>query len=67
MRRDLTRHRHRLRAASDRLSRGCQNRGCSMRKIRTLLNLTGLAFLVGLDLVRPSRAEYRLPARWLAR
>ena len=38
-----------------------------MRTLRTLLRLTGLALLVGIDLVRPSRAEYRMPARWLAR
>lgn len=35
--------------------------------IRILLKFMGLGVLVGLDLLRPSRPEYRLPARWLAR
>ena len=34
---------------------------------RILLKFMGLGLLVGLDLVRPSRAEYRMPARWLTR
>jgi hypothetical protein len=38
-----------------------------MDVVRTLLKFLGLGLLVGLDLVRPSRPEYRLPARWLAR
>jgi len=38
-----------------------------MRVTRTLLKFMGLGLLVGLDLLRPSRPEYRLPARWLAR
>ncbi len=38
-----------------------------MDVMRTLLKFLGLGLLVGLDLVRPSRPEYRLPARWLAR
>jgi len=38
-----------------------------MYLIRILLKFAGLGLLVGLDLVRPSRPEYRLPARWLAR
>ena len=38
-----------------------------MRTIRTVLKIVGLGLLVGLDLIRPSRAEYRMPARWLAR
>lgn len=38
-----------------------------MRVTRTLLKFLGLGLLVGLDLLRPSRPEYRLPARWLAR
>jgi|GEM_PF-2062272 len=38
-----------------------------MYVIRILLKFAGLGLLVGLDLVRPSRPEYRLPARWLAR
>lgn len=38
-----------------------------MRVARTMLKFMGLGLLVGLDLLRPSRAEYRMPARWLAR
>lgn len=38
-----------------------------MDLIRILLRFSGLGLMVGLDLVRPSRPEYRLPARWLAR
>lgn len=38
-----------------------------MRVTRTLLKFLGLGLLVGLDLVRPSRPEYRMPARWLTR
>jgi hypothetical protein len=38
-----------------------------MRVTRTLLKFLGLGLLVGLDLIRPSRAEYRMPARWLTR
>ena len=36
-----------------------------MLVLRTLLKFMGLGLLVGVDLVRPSRAEYRMPARWL--
>lgn len=35
--------------------------------MRIFARLLKLAALVALDLVRPSRAEYRLPARWTAR
>jgi len=38
-----------------------------MSVTRTLLKFLGLGLLVGLDLVRPSRPEYRMPARWLPR
>jgi hypothetical protein len=38
-----------------------------MRVTRTLLKFLGLGLLVGLDLVRPSRPEFRMPARWLTR
>lgn len=38
-----------------------------MTVARTLLKFMGLGLLVGLDLLRPSRAEYRMPARWLTR
>lgn len=38
-----------------------------MREIRDLMKFLRLGVLVGLDLIRPSRAEYRLPARWTAR
>lgn len=38
-----------------------------MTVARTLLKFMGLGLLVGMDLLRPSRAEYRVPARWLAR
>lgn len=38
-----------------------------MQTIRTLLKFMGLALLVSLDLMRPTRPGYRLPARWLAR
>ena len=38
-----------------------------MQVMRTLLKFMGLGLMVGLDLVRPSRPEYRLPSRWLAR
>jgi len=38
-----------------------------MYLIRIFLKFAGLGVLVGLDLLRPSRPEYRLPARWLAR
>ncbi len=38
-----------------------------MRTMRTLLKLMSLGLLVGLDLLRPTRPAYRLPARWLAR
>lgn len=38
-----------------------------MGVMRNLVKLVGLAILVGVDLMRPIRAEYRLPARWLAR
>lgn len=38
-----------------------------MTVARTLLKFVGLGLLVGLDLLRPSRPEYRLPQRWLAR
>lgn len=38
-----------------------------MRVTRILLKFAGLGLLVGLDLLRPSRPEYRMPARWLAR
>ena len=34
---------------------------------RIMLKFLGIGFLVGVDLLRPSRPEYRLPARWLAR
>jgi hypothetical protein len=32
-----------------------------------MLKFLGLGLLVGLDLVRPSRPEFRMPARWLTR
>ena len=38
-----------------------------MTVARTMLKFMGLGLLVGLDLLRPSRAEYRMPARWLPR
>lgn len=38
-----------------------------MHVTRTLLKFMGLGLLVGLDLVRPIRPQYRMPARWLAR
>lgn len=38
-----------------------------MRVMRTLLKFMGLGLLVTIDLLRPTRPEYRLPARWLAR
>jgi hypothetical protein len=38
-----------------------------MTVARTLLKFMGLGLLVGLDLLRPSRAEYRMPSRWLTR
>lgn len=38
-----------------------------MQTLRIMCRFLGLGVLVGLDLVRPSRPEYRLPARWLAR
>lgn len=38
-----------------------------MQVARTMLKFIGLGLLVGLDLLRPSRAEYRIPARWLVR
>ena len=38
-----------------------------MRVTRDFIRLIGLAALVGLDLIRPSRPAYRMPARWLAR
>lgn len=37
--------------------------------IRTLVimgRFAGLALRVGLDLVRPTRPDYRMPRRWLA-
>lgn len=38
-----------------------------MYLMRTMLKFLGLGLLVAVDLVRPSRPEYRLPARWLPR
>lgn len=38
-----------------------------MTVARTMLKFMGLGLLVGLDLLRPSRAEYRMPERWLTR
>ena len=38
-----------------------------MRAVRIILKVLGLGLMVGFDLVRPSRAEFRIPARWLAR
>lgn len=38
-----------------------------MRVTRVFMKFLGLGFLVSLDLLRPTRPEYRLPARWLAR
>jgi len=38
-----------------------------MYLIRIMLRFLGIGVLVGIDLLRPSRPEYRLPARWLAR
>ncbi len=36
-----------------------------MRAAHDIIRLIGLAALVGLDLIRPSRSAYRMPARWL--
>jgi hypothetical protein len=38
-----------------------------MHVARIMLKFLGLGVLVTLDLLRPSRPEYRLPARWLTR
>jgi hypothetical protein len=38
-----------------------------MQTIRTLWKFLGLGALVVVDVLRPTRPEYRLPARWLAR
>ncbi len=38
-----------------------------MRTMRILLKFVGLGALVAADILRPTRPEYRLPARWLAR
>lgn len=38
-----------------------------MQTIRTLWKFLGLGALVAADILRPTRPEYRLPARWLAR
>lgn len=38
-----------------------------MRVARIIVKVLGLGLMVGFDLVRPSRAEFRMPARWLAR
>lgn len=38
-----------------------------MQTFRTMCRFLGLGMMVGLDLIRPSRPEYRLPARWLVR
>lgn len=37
-----------------------------MRTLRTLLKFMGLGLLVGVDLLRPTRPAYRMPARWLS-
>lgn len=38
-----------------------------MRRVRSLFRTVGLLAMVAADLLRPTRPEYRLPARWLAR
>jgi hypothetical protein len=38
-----------------------------MQTLRIMFRFLGLGLLVGLDILRPTRPEYRLPARWLAR
>lgn len=38
-----------------------------MRVAQIIVKVLGLGLMVGFDLVRPSRAEFRMPARWLAR
>jgi len=35
-----------------------------MKFVRDIVELARLATWVALDLLRPSRPEYRLPARW---
>jgi hypothetical protein len=37
-----------------------------MGVMRDMAKLMALAWLVAFDLVRPSRPEFRLPARWTA-
>ena len=38
-----------------------------MQTARVLFKFIGLAMLVGADILRPTRPDYRMPARWLTR